>query len=73
MYVETTLTYDESNESWNFPEDARINFAKANKICPQKDCARQFKEVTLWLMHVLRYDYLTENHNLLFCDNNVGS
>jgi hypothetical protein len=48
IYVETTLIYDPSTEDWGFPENAKFNFAKANKICPQKDCVQVFDKISLF-------------------------
>ena len=48
MNVETTLTYDPSDENWYFPENAKFNFAKGNTICPQKDCVQLFDKISLF-------------------------
>lgn len=47
LYLQTSLKFDPSSKLWYFPQDAVLNFAKPNKICPQAPCRQQMEDVTL--------------------------
>ena len=44
IYLETKLSYNSDNTLWYFPSDAKLNFTKANKICPEKNCLQEFHD-----------------------------
>lgn len=47
IYLETRLTYNSMNTLWYFPRDAVINFAEANKVCPERVCIQEFQDVAI--------------------------